>query len=126
MKRVTAAGAIFLLLILGCAGAYWSVDQVTKSLAAEVQAAHDALGAEDCGRASEIMCASYQNWRGHHELLGTLVRHNEIDEIENLYLRAIQCAENGDRNEGRMQTRELAGMLRHLTEMEQPRIGNIL
>lgn len=126
MKRVAAAGVIFLLLILGCAGAYLSVDQITKSLAAEVQAAYDALGAEDSDRASEIMRTSYQNWRGHHELLGALVRHNEIDEIENLYLRAIQCAENCDSDEGRMQTRELAGMLRHLTEMEQPRIGNIL
>ena len=126
MKRVTAACAIFVLLVLGCAGAYWSVDRVTESLAAEVQRAHDALTSEDYEAASRIMQSGYQNWRGRHELLGALIRHNEIDEIENLYLRAIQCVENEDMDEGRVQTRELAGMLRHLTEMEQPSIGNIL
>ena len=126
MKRVAAACAIFVLLILGCAGAYLSVDRVTQSLAAEVQLAHDALASENYDEASRIMQNGYRNWRSQHELLGALIRHNEIDEIENLYLRAIQCTKNEDSDEGQMQTLELSGMLRHLTEMERPSAGNIL
>lgn len=125
MKRIAAACVIFVLLIAGCGGAYRLIDRTTARLADEVTRAHDALGG-DAGSAAQMLETSYGSWRRAHELLSALVRHDEIDEIENLYLRALQCAEDGAVEEGRMQTRELAGMLRHLAEMERPTGGNIL
>lgn len=54
-----------------------------------------------------------------------MIAHNEIDQIETLYLRAMQAAENQDINETRLQVAELTGMLLHLSQIQFPHLYNV-
>lgn len=115
MKRLIAACTLLLLLGVGCVVEYQAVARTTDGLAASVADQTDPA----------VLAACFEDWTSHKPLLAALIRHNEIDQIENLYRRAIQAANNHDLNETRLQVAELTGMLRHLPELEFPSLHNI-
>lgn len=115
MKRLIAACTLLVLLSVGCFVEYQSVARTTDTLAAAVDGQTDPA----------VLTACFDDWATHKALLASLIRHNEIDQIENLYRRAIQAANNDDLNETRLQVAELTGMLRHLPELEFPSLHNI-
>ena len=106
MKRLIAACTLLFLLSVSCFAEYQAVARTTDALAAAVDGQTDPAA-------------------NHKPLLASLIRHNEIDQIENLYRRAIQAANNRDLNETRLQVAELTGMLRHLPELESPSLHNV-
>ena len=115
MKRLLVACALLLGLIIGCFVEYTAVSRATDELSAAVSGQTDAVVLQMC----------FARWNTHKRVLAALIRHNEIDQIENLYRRSIQAAQNNDLNETRLQVAELTGMLRHLSELEFPSWHNI-
>lgn len=125
MKRVVTAVLLLFVVLTFCIWAYSFLDSRTTALAQSVSEAENAIRADDFNGAAERMARSYENWDRLAGPFGALVRHNELDEIENLYVRARQAVTNHDANEALLQTGELRAMLLHLTEMEQPSFQNI-
>lgn len=125
MKRLIVAICLLTALVFGCFFSYTNLDRMTGSLADRVAAADALLAAGDTDGTYAAFQESYQLWRRRQQPLGALVRHDELDEIENLFLRAMQSLDDGELNEYRLHSRELQGMLRHIPEMEQPTIQNI-
>lgn len=115
MKRLLVACALLLGLIAGCVVEYMAVTRATDKLSAAVSGQTDAVVLQMC----------FADWNTHKPMLAALIRHNEIDQIENLYRRAIQAAQNNDLNETRLQVAELTGMLQHLSKLEFPSWHNI-
>lgn len=125
MKRLIVSICLLTALVIGCFWSYGSLNRMTQSLADQVAAADKLLEAGDENGSYAALQESYQLWRQRQQSLGALVRHNELDEIENLFLRAMQSLDDDELNEYRLHSRELQGMLRHIPEMELPTIQNI-
>lgn len=125
MKRVITAVILFVLLSVFCFWAYFFVSGISNEISATVQTSEQRVTADDFSGARDAMEDSYHTWSRHKNVLGTLTRHNEIDDIEMLYQRARQSLDNEDKNEALLQTRELKAMLSHLPEMQAPTYQNI-
>lgn len=125
MKRLCIAIALLAGMIWGCFLSYQTLDRTTAELAGQVAKTDALLSSGAWEEAYAALQESYYSWERRQPLLGALVRHNELDDIENLFLRAMQAMDNADENEYRLQSRELQGMLLHLPEMEQPVTQNI-
>lgn len=115
MKRIVAACVLLSLMVFGCVMEYRTVSQTANTLSASVAGQ----------TAPEVLHANYTEWQNKKNLLSAMIAHNEIDQIETLYLRAIQAAENHDENETRLQVAELTGMLMHLSQLQFPHLYNV-
>lgn len=115
MKRVIMACLLFSFLLASCILEYQTILRTTDHLITAVSNQDTPIG----------LYRAQQEWQSSKSLLSGLIRHNEIDQIENLYRRAIQAAENQDKNETRLHVAELTGVLAHLPEMEFPYLHNI-
>lgn len=125
MKRVITACILLLILAGGCALGYRTVHNYTEALSVAVDAARTEALSGKTSEGARILADAYQDWKKREPVLCAIVRHTELDQIENIYLRAIQAADNDDTHEMLLQTKELSGMLRHLAEMEAPTMQNI-
>lgn len=115
MKRIAAAIVLLFVIVFGCVMEYRTVSLTAQTLSASV-----------CGQTEfSVLHESYTAWQSKKSLLSAMIAHNEIDQIETLYLRAMQAAENNDLNETRLQVAELTGMLRHLSQLQFPHLYNI-
>ena len=108
MKRIITACVLFLLMVFGCAMEYRTVSQTANALSASVSGQTE----------PEILSASLCRMAKQKKLASAMIAHNEIDQIETLYLRAMQAAENQNIYETRLQVAELTGMLLHLSQIQ--------
>lgn len=115
MKRIITACVLLFLIVLGCIMECHTVLQTTSTLSASIAGQ----------TAPEVLSASYAEWQKKRNLLSAMIAHDEIDQIETLYLRAMQAAKNHDLDETRLQVAELSGMLTHLSELQFPHLYNI-
>lgn len=116
MKRLITACVLLVLLCAGCFVQYRAVTSASNQLAAAVSGQTDPA----------VLAACYADWSDRKPLLTSVIRHTEIDQIETLYRRAIQAADNHDLNETRLQVAELTSMLERLAALEAPLLRNIL
>lgn len=125
MKRMIVAVILLLVLVGGCFYSYQKLDLLSQEVSNHVAEADMLLEAKDRPTAYANLLEAYQLWRSRQPLLGALVRHDELDDIQNLFLRALQSMHDGEWSEYRLHSRELQGMLAHIPEMERPSIQNI-
>ena len=125
MKRLVTA--VVLLAVLGgvCIGCRWDLARLADALSAEVETFTMLTWEGNITQAQETLLAAREGWRSNRTLLGAVLPHTELDEIERLFEAALQAAENGDLSECRMQAAELRALLRHLPEREEPSLANI-
>ena len=126
MKRLITALVLLAVVIAGCVGTYCYIHDAADELRQSVSTVRTQVEAGDLRAAHQTMTESYTVWRQHYRIISSLVRHNEVDETERLYQRALQALENDDRAESLIQLVDLRDMLLHFPEMEQPRLSNIL
>ena len=87
----------------------------------------DALAArEDWDGAARQTKALYGDWERCGTWLRITMRHQELDEAEDLFCRALVLAQEEDSVEFRAAAAELDSQLRLLCEMEQVRLENVL
>lgn len=125
MKRLIVAIILMVVLIAGCFWGYSQLDTVTQEVADGVAVADQLLADTQPEEARSALQNAYELWRLRQAMLGAVVRHDELDDIENLFQRAMQSLEDEDTAEYRLQSRELRSMLLHVPEMELPTIQNI-
>ncbi len=125
MKRMIVAVSMLLLLIIGCFYGYQKLDLLSQEIGNHIAEADARLGISEHDTAYADLLEAYQLWRSKQALLGSLVRHNELEDIEKLFLRAMQSMHDGEWSAYRLYARELQGTIAHLPEMERPSIQNI-
>ena len=91
----------------------------------DLHAIEPQIGPDAEGDVSDAVEAVYNDWDAHQRFLHIVVEHDELDEAESLFARTITCAKEDDAHELEANIAELITQLRHLKEMEQPRIENI-
>ena len=126
MKRVWISVGLIILMIAGCFASQNYLNQVTKQLADVIYQADQLAQEDNMSASAELVYSSYRKWKEKESILGAIIRHQEMDQIESLYLRALQNANNQDKNEYLVQSKELQGLLLHLPDMELPKIKNLL
>lgn len=125
MRRLIVAILLIVALLVFCIWAYGLLDEMTGAIGDSVTQTQERIRADDFTGARSAMEDSYALWSSRRHALGALIRHTEIDDIENLYQRARQALDNEDGDEALLQIRELRSMLAHLPEMEAPSFQNI-
>lgn len=125
MRRLIIAIVLMTLLIVSCFAGYAALDSLSTEAARRVSVADTLVSAEDFPGANTALRDAYTFWRSKQPMLGAVVRHNELDDIENLFQRAMQSLEDRQVIEYRLHARELQSMLLHVPEMERPTIQNV-
>lgn len=125
MKRLTTAVLLLAAVIGICIGSQWKLRQMTDEWISAVDRAAAFAVQEDTEHARISLFAVQEDWRESLPVLGALLPHDELDQIERLFETALQAAENRDKNEYLLQSAELRGRLLHLPERDAPKIQNI-
>ena len=125
MKRVWIAVFLIVGMIWGCVASQRYLDKITVHLADQIYRADQLAQEDDMVGSAQLVYDSYREWKSHENAIGAIIRHQEMDDIEGLYLRALQNANNKDKNEYIVESKELQGLLLHLADMEKPKIKNL-
>ena len=126
MKRVITAVFLLCLVAAACYGSDRYVERTTSTLAQSLEQTSQSIRSGDLSAAQDSLSHIYGLWRQHYQPLSALVRHNEIDNTELLFVRAQQSLADGDMQQAALHLAELHAMLNHLPEMETPTYFNLL
>lgn len=125
MKRFIIAIILVVIVIWGCFTTYNYLKNTVEELSSEIFKADQLVQNGDMEACAKAVYESYKNWKDREQLIGAIVRHQEMDDIESLYIRALQSANNKDKNEYLINSKELQGLLLHLKDMEKPVMKNL-
>lgn len=126
MKRVILA---FVLACIVIGGSFWShreIDLLSQELANHVLQADALVEQQDTTEAYAVLSETYGLWKQHEVLLGSLLHHDELDDIEKFFLKSLQYMRSGQQPEYFVETIQLHAMLTHLPELIQPIMKNLL
>lgn len=126
MKRLFTAIVLLLATLALCAGLQRSLDRISDDMAAKVERFSLCAQLGDAEDAKTAIIQARGEWLESRALLGSVLPHNELDDIDRLFAVSIQAVENGDFPECRLRAAELSERIRHLPEREKPKIENIL
>lgn len=126
MKRLITAILLLLSVFALCAFTQIQLTHLTDSMSAQID--HFSLCARlnDPTGARTAIAAAQSDWVESRTLLGAILPHSELDEIDRLFAVSRQAIENGDLPECRLRAAELSARLRHLPERERPTLANVL
>lgn len=112
MRRMLVAIALLAVLVAGC---IWS-DQALDRAVAEIANAVETGDLE----------TAYQKWTDAETLFGSLLLHDELDEADRLFERIRQAKAIGKEDELALCRAELLAQLRHLPDLDEPSVKNVL
>lgn len=126
MKALMAPVAVLAGLLALCLWNAWYLRDCCAQWEEQL-AVIDALAVrENWEEAAQQTEALYKDWKSRGTWLHITMRHQELDEAEDLFCRALVLAEEEDSVEFRAAAAELGSQLRLLCEMEQVRWENVL
>ena len=112
MKRLIAASALCLALLLG---SMWSVHAVQETTQAVI-----------CDIENDHLTEARAAWDRAQTLLGALLLHDEIEQADRLFDRVTAARKNGNEEEFLLDRAELLARLRHLPDLQKPSLKNLL
>lgn len=113
--------AILTAAALNCA----VIAQKTTIWHGEILQAETQAQSGDWPAAKKSLQAMRRSWESSRTYLRVTVRHEELDSVEALFVRAAAAAGQGERSDFLGETAELRSQLRLLSETEQFKIGNV-
>ncbi len=125
MKRIVTAVLLLVLVLAACIGTQWQLNRLADDLAKKIDHFSICTWQNDVESAGQAIAGAKSDWEGSRPLLGSILPHNELDEIDRLFAVALQAMENGDLSECRLRAAELSARLQHLPARDLPKIENI-
>lgn len=119
--------AAILALLLGLS--LWNahaVEAETDAWCETVEAARAAARDGDFAAAEASMRTLGRDWQGRRRFYHSILEHDELDDAEELYARALSALEEGDGGAFLAETAALAAQLRVLAEMQGLKLENVL
>lgn len=126
MKRLVIAIVLLIIVFAGCVFNYFYLKNSVSQLVSYIYEADTMAEKGDIATAEKLVNDSFNLWKKKQNPIGATMRHHEMDDIHNLYVRAIQHAKNGNIDDYLVQSKELERMLEHLLEIETVNIKNVL
>lgn len=125
MKRVWIAIILITVVLWGCFASQHYLTNITTELAGQIYDADRLAQEGDLTGCADLVYSSYKEWKAKESSVGAIIRHLEMDNIESLYIRTLQCAVNKNKGDYLVESKELQGLLLHLADMEKPKIKNL-
>lgn len=126
MKYIVVS--LFLLGLMLCLCLY-SSSQVAQAVQETTQLLEKAVTAEKNGdkeTSLHLVRAACDTWRSHETFFGTVLRHDEIDDVTGEFARLVSYASTQDQDDFLSNCAALLAQLEHITEMEKPSFSNIM
>ncbi len=126
MKYIYISLTCFFIMLALCS--YSSV-QVIKAVDETTQILKTAVEADKSGNKEEalsIVKKASAAWKGHELFFGTVLRHDEVDEVVEEFARLESYASTEDQDDFRSNCRALIARLEHIQTMEKPTLQNIM
>lgn len=126
MKRFWAAVAVLLVLLGSCICSAVVVDDFAKTTIAHLENAIRSAEKKDYPAANRYCSAAAEHWSSKAELLGSLLRHSEADQVETGLAQLVSYSKTEDHDEFLALCAEVIHSIRHVRDMELPLLRNIL
>lgn len=126
MKRVWFALAALAVITAACLLSDWYVTRQSASFLTLVDRAEQQAQQGSPEQALTTMEQLQEQWDRQATLMGSLIRHAEIDEAEQTLARALACLRTGQLDTYYLESDSLRSMLQQMDEMETFSLQNLL
>ena len=126
MKRVSFAVAILLIIPVSILLGQSYLKKATVSMSGTISSAEKAFREDNRGEAEKALQDFKGSWEKSHQLLGTFIRHSELDTINLNASKLSPYLENDQKAEFCAECEEIKAQLEHLWKMERFTLDNIL
>lgn len=126
MKRIFIAVILLIAIIVGCVLSYRFLDRTAVQLAQSVAAAQSAAETGNYTAASLKLAKATEKWDAVHPVLGILLHHDVLNDIDELFVRTKYALSENKGFESRQQLYCLQEQLLHLPDAEQLTLENLL
>ena len=126
MKFIFISTACFLIMLLLCV---YSASCVIKTVDETAQILEKAIETELAGndtQTQEIIKEASESWENHQLFFGTVLRHDEIDNVTEEFARLESYATTEDQDDFLSNCKALIARLKHVQEMEKLTLQNIM
>lgn len=125
MIRIAISSICFVFAIFFGFYALHHIENVSVPLVDQITLAVSYSSQENLEKSQEIVVFSKEAWDKSAEFLGMLLRLNEIESIDDLFIRVSEHAKNGDNSAFESESAELIHRLKQLVENEKLSLKNI-
>ena len=126
MKYIFPPLAVLFLILAFSIGNAVAVTALTETWQSQITQANDFARQELWGDAEECMKKSHRDWTSRQRYLHIVLKHENIDDAQMMYHRAIAFARQKESEEFFAETAELSALLTILAESEQFSVNNLL
>lgn len=125
MNRILLSSICFVSVLLICIFGTKHVETSTLPLIDQAKTSLFYAQNDDMQSAILSMEALILDWEETSNILGVLLRHNEIDDLDQIFILCLEYAKNGNQESFQVETSSLIHRLEHLIEKEKFSIKNI-
>lgn len=126
MKYFYIGIAILGVLLGACVASSVFLNRSTAEAERWLAEADEAMAADDTARAVRAAASAERAWARREEVLGTLLSHEELDEIAVAFADLRVYGAEAQREEFRVRCGELRFRLRHVAQIDLPFYYNLL
>lgn len=125
--RTAKFGILLLILVLaGCLFSLKTLERCVAQTTQQLKAAQALAQAGNLNAAAQAADGARRSWERWEAFLGSVLRHDEADDLRFAFARLSGFAAENDRNEFRAECAELIARVEHILTMEQPKLHNFL
>lgn len=125
MNRIIISSLTFFLVIFFCFWGINRIEQITIPIVNQIEIAILYSENDDIVTSQEIIEFTYERWEKSSTFLGALLKLNDLDAIDDIFIRANEYAKNGDSSSFQIESVELIHRLEHLYKKEKLTLKNI-
>lgn len=125
LSRIFISVASFLVIVTICIFGTKHIEDIINPIIIDIEKAISHANNDDINKSVETMEQVFENWTQATNMLGILLRHNEIDEIDSVVVLSLEYAKIGDEQAFIVQSSQLIHSLRHVILKEKFTLKNI-
>lgn len=125
MKRIFISSTCFVLVLILCFFETTILKSQVDPLIILISKASIASNNQDYISSEQYMKQAVDDWEKSLNILGVILRHNELDDINGMFARGYSYAVSNNNAALQIELYELTYLLNHLVEKEQLSIKNV-
>lgn len=126
MKRLWAAGAIFVILAVLCTVGITTTSRLTEEISGTLNEISSAISSGDIGRANSLSQTVIEDWQRCHKTMSTYIPHNKLEEIDQTLATLPPLIETGNEDQAQAECARAVAQVKHIMDTELPTIDNVL
>lgn len=126
MKHTVLSVSILILILAFCLLSASYTSNAVQKTSALLEEALEARREDDQAASIHLVQAASSHWKEHEAYFGTVLRHDEIDDVIGEFARLESYARSQDQDDFYSNCAALLSELEHIEQMEWPFFHNIL